>query len=122
MVGGHRIQVFFVKVAAFVESGPVGLGVVELEALHPLSRRCFVSPFFQTRLDLLESWHVAVGGHHMAHAAAQNVDVRVDETWQHGLPAHVQHLGVRPDQAFHVLVAADPGKPAVGHGHRLGPG
>ncbi|PCJ73553.1 MAG: hypothetical protein COA56_14130 [Dehalococcoidia bacterium] len=119
MIGGHRVQVVAVKVAALVGSRPVGLGVVKLEALDPFSGRSLVGPFFQSGLYLLEAPHIAVGGHHVLHAAAQHVDMGVDEPRKHSLAAQVQHLGVRPDQAFDVLVATDPGEPAVGHGQSL---
>ena len=41
---------------------------------------------------------------------------------QHGLAAHGQHLGVRPDQTFDVFVAANPDEPSVAHGQCLCPG
>ncbi len=120
--GAHRVQVIPVEVASIVRWGPVSLGVVELEALHPSAGRRFLDPLAQGGLDLGDGGQVAVGGHHVADAAVQHVDVGVDEPRQHRLAAQVQYLGARPHQAFYVLVAAHPGESSVDHGQRLCPG
>ena len=112
MISADGVQVFPAQETVFG-----GLGVVELESLHPFTGRRSRNPFAQRRLDVADGWERAVGGHHVARAAAEHMDVRVDESGQHGLAGQVQYLGVRADERLQVGIAAHPNEPAVAHGN-----
>ena len=58
----------------------------------------------------------------MADAAAQDMDVGVDETGQHCFAAEVQDLGSGAFQPGDVTVAAYGDEPAMTHGQGLRPG
>ena len=133
---GHAVQVVDVpgavgdeyrvegtdRVQLMAEDGAVfgSLGVVVLEALHPLARRGGLGAVPQGGLDGGDAGQVAVGGHHVADAAVQHVDVSVDEAGEHGAAREVEHLDARADKGLDVPVAADAGDAAIAHGHGLG--
>ncbi len=122
---GHQDGVFHadgVQVGAVKETVLGGLGIVELEALDPLARWRNIQPFAEFVLDGGDGGLGAVGGHNVADAAVQDVDMGVDKAGQDGLAVQVQHPGIRAHPIGHVVGAAHGGKSSVQHGERLGPG
>ena len=117
---GHQDGVFGadgVQVLAAQETVLRGLGVVELEALDPFAGGRHGNPFAQGVLDVADGRQRAIGGHDVTGAAAEYVDVGVDEAGQHRLAGEVHYLGARTDERFHVGIAAHADETAIPHGN-----
>ena len=98
-----------------------GVAVVVLEALDPFAMRGQAGPFTQGVLDISDAAPVAVGGHNVADAAAEHMDVSVDEARQYGLAAHTKDFCVGPNEVRDIVVGAHGQEFAVADGNGLGP-
>ena len=81
-----------------------------------------VQPLAEFVLDGRDGGLGAVGGHDVADAAVQDVNVGVNEPGQYGLAVQVKNFRIWAHPVGHVVGAAHRGKPAVQHGQRPGPG